>query len=49
MQTLMTLRSRARKLWPASPRNQREWLRAVRTVRNTQSGWHLDKAVPRKQ
>ena len=48
MRTLLSLRARARKLWPASPRNQREWLRAVRLVRSTKAGWHLDKTAPHK-
>lgn len=38
---------RAARLWPDSPRNQHEWLRAVRTVRRTTHGWLLERQVPR--
>lgn len=38
---------RAARLWPDSPRNAREWLRAVAVVRSTRSGWLLDPRQPR--
>ena len=42
--------ARAARLWPDSPRNQGEWLRAVQQVRATPRGWLLDnparKAAP---
>lgn len=43
------MRTRAANLWPDSPRNQREWMRAVATVRRTRRGWLLDRMVPRKE
>lgn len=39
------LQQRAERLWPDSPRNQAEWLRAVDVVRSTRRGWELDKPV----
>lgn len=38
---------RARRLYPASPYLQREWLRAVLMVRMTYRGWLLDGRIPR--
>lgn len=37
---------RAARLWPDSPRNQREWLRAVALVRKTSRGWVADCRQP---
>jgi len=37
---------RAARLWPDSPRNQREWLRAVALVRKTRRGWLADCRTP---
>jgi hypothetical protein len=39
------LQARAARLWPHSPRNQAEWLRAVHTVRATARGWVADLPV----
>jgi hypothetical protein len=36
------LLARAEKLWPESPRNQVEWLRAIRVVRASSRGWLLE-------
>lgn len=41
------LAARAARLWPDSPRNQAEWLRAVAVVRKTSGGWLLDRPVER--
>lgn len=41
------LAARAARLWPESPRNQAEWLRAVAVVRKTSGGWLLDRKVER--
>lgn len=41
------LAERAARLWPDSPRNQREWVRAVQTVRATSRGWLLDRPQQR--
>ena len=38
---------RAARLWPDSPRNQREWLRAVAVVRRTSQGWLLERRITR--
>lgn len=40
---------RAARLWPDSPTNQREWLRAVGVVRRTRRGWLLDQPVTNKE
>lgn len=48
MKTLLTLRHKARELYPNFPYLQREWLRAIVTVRKTKMGWHLDKVCRRK-
>lgn len=37
------LRAMAKRLWPDSPRNAREWLRAVAVVRATGGGWVLER------
>lgn len=42
------MEARARRLWPHSEYNQREWLRAVSVVRSTSAGWHLDKTIGRR-
>ena len=41
------LAARAARLWPDSPRNQTEWLRAVAVVRKTSGGWLLDRKMER--
>lgn len=41
------LQAKAEKLWPDSPRNQAEWLRAVQVVRMSRAGWLLDRRVRR--
>ena len=45
--TINPLAARAARLWPDSPRNQAEWLRAVAVVRKTSGGWLLDRKVER--
>lgn len=40
------LAERAAVLWPDSPRNQAEWVRAVTNVRLTTRGWLLDRKQP---
>lgn len=42
------LAERALALWPGSPHNQREWLRAVGVVRSTSAGWLVDRELARK-
>lgn len=39
------LLARAQRLWPDNDYLQREWLRAVRVVRNTRRGWLADVKV----
>ncbi len=39
------LLERAKRLWPDSERNQREWLRAVGVVRRTSGGWLLERPL----
>lgn len=41
------LQQRASRLWPDSDYLQREWLRAVRVVRQTGGGWLLDRRIAR--
>jgi hypothetical protein len=41
------LQQRAARLWPDSDYLQREWLRAVRVVRQSGGGWLLDRRVAR--
>jgi len=45
---LAQLTAQAARLWPESPRNQREWIRAVCVVRATRGGWLLDTNQPRR-
>lgn len=42
------LLARAQRLWPDNDYLQREWLRAVRVVRNTRRGWLAD-AMPKPE
>lgn len=43
------LEIQAARLYPDDHYLRAEWMRAVRVVRSTSRGWHLDKPVERRQ
>lgn len=47
MKTREELIEAAQRLWPNDPRQQARWLRAVRLVRRTKSGWIAERRVER--